>query len=105
MPSSQRLASDAILRPSLVHPQPIRQLRDLTRYRRPLIRDRGRERQRAEKLLEDAQIKLGTVLRDPFGRSGRPIMDALVAGQRNPKTLASWRKVALGPRPRSWRRR
>jgi transposase len=84
-----KLAERGMLRPSLVHPKPIRQLRDLTRYRRSLIRDRSRERQRVEKLLEDAQIKLGTVLRDPFGKSGRAIMDALVAGQRNPKVLAS----------------
>ena len=83
-----KLAERGMLRPSLVHPKPIRQLRDLTRYRRLLIRDRTRERQRTEKLLEDAQIKLGTVLSDPFGVSGRAIMDALVAGQRNPKTLA-----------------
>lgn len=93
-----KLAERGMVRPSLVHPQPIRQLRDLTRYRRSLIRDRTRERQRAEKLLEDAQIKLGTVLRDPFGGTGRAIMDALVAGQRNPKTLAALAKGRARPK-------
>lgn len=87
-----KLAERGMLRPSLVHPKPVRQLRDLTRYRRSLMRDRTRERQRAEKLLDDAQIKLGTVLRDPFGKSGRAIMDALIAGQRNPKALAALAK-------------
>jgi transposase len=74
--------------PSLVHPKPIRQLRDLTRYRRSLIRERTREKQRAEKLLEDAQIKISSVISDIFGVSGRTMLEALIAGPRNPKTLA-----------------
>jgi transposase len=74
--------------PSLVHPKPIRQLRDLTRYRRSLIRERTREKQRVEKLLEDAQIKLSSVISDVFGVSGREMLEALIAGQRSPKTLA-----------------
>jgi len=79
--------------PSLVHPKPIRQLRDLTRYRRSLVRERTREKQRCEKLLEDAQIKLSSVISDIFGVSGRKMLDALIAGQRDPKILAS---MALG---------
>jgi transposase len=74
--------------PSLVHPKPIRQLRDLTRYRRSLIRERTREKQRVEKLLEDAQIKLSSVIADIFGVSGRQMLEALIAGQRNPRALA-----------------
>ena len=74
--------------PSLVHPKPIRQLRDLTRYRRSLIRERTREKQRVEKLLEDAQIKLSSVIADIFGVSGRQMLEALIAGQRNPRVLA-----------------
>jgi transposase len=74
--------------PSLVHPKPIRALRDLTRYRRSLIRERTREKQRCEKLLEDAQIKLSSVISDIFGVSGREMLGALIAGQRNPKVLA-----------------
>jgi transposase len=74
--------------PSLVQPKPIRQLRDMTRYRRSLIRERTREKQRCEKLLEDAQIKLSSVISDIFGVSGREMLGALIAGQRNPKVLA-----------------
>jgi transposase len=74
--------------PSLVHPKPIRQLRDLARYRRCLIRERTREKQRVEKLLEDAQIKISALITDIFGVSGRLMMEALITGQRNPKTLA-----------------
>src|SRR5436190_19099746 len=74
--------------PSLVHPKPIRQLRDLTRYRRTLIRERSAEKQRVEKLLEDAQIKLSTVASDIFGVSGRAMLEAMIAGQRNPRSLA-----------------
>jgi len=75
--------------PSLVHPKPIRQLRDLTRYRRSLIRERTRGKQRVEKLLEDAQIKLSSVISTIFGVSGRQMLEALIAGQHNPKTLAA----------------
>ncbi len=82
-------------RPSLVHPKPIRQLRDLTRYRRSLIRDRTREMQRVEKLLEDAQIKLSSVATDIFGVSGRAMLEALVAGQRDPKRLAQLARRGL----------
>ena len=74
--------------PSFVPPKPIRRLRDLTRYRRCLIRDRTREKQRVEKLLEDAQIKLSVVASDMFGVSGRAILSALIAGQRDPVVLA-----------------
>lgn len=74
--------------PSLVHPKPIRQLRDLTRYRRSLIRERTRDKQRVEKLLEDSQIKLSSVISDIFGVSGREMLGALIAGQRSPKALA-----------------
>jgi transposase len=75
--------------PSLVHPKPIRQLRDLTRYRRSLIREQTREKQRVEKLLEDSQIKLSSVISNIFGVSGREMLEALIAGQRNPRTLAA----------------
>jgi transposase len=83
-----KVAERGMFRPSLVHPEPIRRLRDVTRYRRCLVRDRSRERQRVEKLLEDAQIKIGSVISDIFGVSGRAMLDALAAGQRDPKVLA-----------------
>jgi transposase len=78
-----------MLRPSFIPPRPQRQLRDLTRYRRTLTQERTREKQRAEKLLEDAQMKLSSVISDIFGASGRAMLDALISGQRNPYQLAA----------------
>ena len=63
-------------------------MRDLTRYRRALVRERTRERQRLEKVLEDAQIKLDTVVSDLLGVSGRSMLQALIDGQRDPAVLA-----------------
>jgi len=83
-----KVTERGMCRPSLVHPAPIRELRDLTRYRRTLIRDRTRERQRLEKLLEDAQIKLSSVITDILGVSGRAMLEAMINGQRNPRVLA-----------------
>ena len=83
-----KVAERGMCSPSLVHPEPIRRLRDLTRYRRALVADRGREMQRAEKLLEDAQIKISSVLTEVHGVSGRAMMEALIAGKRDPHTLA-----------------
>jgi transposase len=77
-----------MIRPSFVPPQPIRQLRDLTRYRVDLVNERTREKNRVEKLLEDAQIKLSVVASDIFGVSGRDMMGALIAGERDPLVLA-----------------
>jgi transposase len=83
-----KLAERGMLRPSFVPPPWQRQLRDLCRYRRTLIQERTREKQRAEKLLEDAQIKLSSVISDIFGVSGRDMLEALIAGQRDPYVLA-----------------
>src|SRR5919197_178474 len=77
-----------MLRPSFVPPPPIRRLRDLTRYRADLVGVRTAEKQRVEKLLEDAQIKLSVVASDIFGVSGRAMLAALLAGERDPKVLA-----------------
>jgi transposase len=81
-------------RPSLVQPPEIRRLRDLTRYRRALVQDRTREQQRVEKLLEDAQIKISAVLSNLHGVTGRAIMEALIAGERDPRTLAALAKAS-----------
>jgi transposase len=83
-----KLAERGMLRPSFVPPPWQRELRDLCRYRRTLIQERTREKQRAEKLLEDAQIKLSSVISDIFGVSGRDMLEALIAGQRDPYVLA-----------------
>jgi transposase len=76
------------MRPSFVPPPPIRRLRDLTRYRVDLVAGCTAEKQRAEKLLEDACIKVSVVVSDLFGVSGRDMMRALINGERDPKTLA-----------------
>jgi transposase len=77
-----------MIRPSFVPPPQIRRLRDVTRYRIDLVGVRGAEKNRVEKLLEDAQIKLSVVASDIFGVSGRDMMAALIAGERSPKALA-----------------
>jgi len=83
-----KVAERGMIRPSFVPPVEIRRLRDVTRYRIDLVGVRTAEKQRVEKLLEDAQIKLSVVASDIFGVSGRAMMAALVAGQTNPKALA-----------------
>lgn len=83
-----KVAERQMLRPSFVPPAQIRQLRDLTRYRMSLVAARGAEKSRVEKLLEDACIKLSVVASDIFGVSGREMMAALIAGERDPGRLA-----------------
>jgi transposase len=83
-----KVAERQMLRPSFVPPPEIRRLRDLTRYRADLVGVRTAEKNRVEKLLEDAQIKLSVVASDIFGVSGRAMLAALVAGERDPKVLA-----------------
>ena len=77
-----------LLRGSFVPPPPIRELRDLTRYRKALIEDRAREVNRLHKILEDAGIKLATVATDILGVSGRAMLEALVGGATDPGVLA-----------------
>jgi transposase len=73
---------------SFVPPEEIRRLRTCTRYRRHLTRVRTSEKQRAEKLLEDAHVKLSSVITDIHGVSGRDMLTAIIAGERDPKVLA-----------------
>jgi transposase len=84
-----KLNERGMLRPSFVPPAEIRQLRDYTRLRCDLTEERTRHKQRLEKLLEDALIKLSTVATDIFGVSGRQMIEALIAGERDPQTLAA----------------
>jgi transposase len=88
-----RLAETGLLTASFVPPKPIRDLRLLTRYRRTQIAERKREAQRLHKALEDTGIKLDCVATDILGRSGRAMLDALVAGTTDPEVLAD---LALG---------
>jgi len=90
-----KVAERQMLRPSFVPPPPIRLLRDLTRYRVDLVRVRTAEKNRVEKLLEDAGIKLSVVASDIFGVSGRDMMAALIAGERDPKRLARLARARL----------
>ena len=82
------LAEHGLLRGSFVPPAAIRELRDLTRYRKRLIRTHTAECQRIHKTLEDASIRLGSVAADVLGVSGRAMLRALLDGERDPKVLA-----------------
>ena len=90
-----KVAERQMIRPSFVPPPPIRQLRDITRYRADLVGARTAEKNRAEKLLEDAQIKLSVVASDIFGVSGRAMLAALIAGERDPKALAQLARTRM----------
>ncbi len=90
-----KVAERQMLRPSFVPPPAIRQLRDVARYRIDLVAARTAEKQRVEKLLEDAQIKLSVVASDIFGVSGRAMLAALIAGERDPKRLAQLARARM----------
>ena len=89
------LLEHGLLRGSFVPPAPIRELRDLTRYRKRLIQAHASEGQRVQKTLEDAGIKLDSVAADVLGVSGRAMLTALVAGERDPQVLAELAKGRL----------
>ena len=90
-----QLGAHGLVRGSFVPPAPIRELRDLTRARTMMTRERGREIQRLEKLLEDAGIKLSSVATDLSGVSSRLMLEALIEGQRDPAVLADLAKRRL----------
>ena len=90
-----KVAERQMLRPSFVPPHDIRQLRDLTRYRVDLVNVRTAEKNRVDKLLEDACIKLSVVASDIFGVSGRAMLAAILAGERNPTVLADLAKARM----------
>jgi transposase len=87
-----QLLEHGLVRPSFIPPKPFRQLRDLTRYRRAVIEERGRETQRLHKVLEDAGVKLSSVASSVLTKSGREMIDALIAGERDPAVLAEMAK-------------
>jgi transposase len=84
-----QLLECGLLTGSFVPPREVRELRDVTRYRRRLVEDRTRELLRLQKLLEDAQVKLDSVVSDISGVTARSILDALCAGERDPEALAA----------------
>ena len=89
------LVEHGLVRPSFVPPADIRALRDLTRYRRTLVEERTRAIQRLEKVMQDAGIKLTSVASTLLGKSGRAIIDALLAGVSDPVMLAELAKGRL----------
>jgi transposase len=90
-----KVAERQMIRASFVPPPQIRRLRDVTRYRIDLVGVRTAEKQRVEKLLEDACIKLSVVASDIFGKSGRAMLNAMAAGERSPKALAQLAQSVL----------
>jgi len=87
-----QLLEHGLVRPSFIPPRPTREQRDLTRYRKSVIEERGRETQRLHKVLEDAGVKLSSVASSVLTKSGREMIDALIAGQRDPEVLAEMAK-------------
>ena len=90
-----KLNERGMLRPSFIPPVEIRRLRGYTRLRTELTEERSRHKQRLEKLLEDALIKLSSVATDFLGVSGRAMIEALIAGERDPQVLAAMAKGKL----------
>jgi transposase len=88
-----QLLEAGLLKACLVPSKPIRTLRNLTRYRKNLIRDRQREANRLHKVMQETGIKLDTVATDLFGKSARAMLDALVSGTTDPEVLA---ELAMG---------
>src|SRR5690242_20142557 len=83
------------LRSGFVPPKPIRELRDLLRYRRKLVESRSGERNRLLKLLESAKIQLANVAGDVFGVSGQRMLEALLEGRQTPQEMAELAKGRL----------
>jgi transposase len=92
------VAAHGMVRPSLVPDPPMRELRELTRYRKTLIDERVRETQRLEKTLQDAGIKLSSVASRVLTKSGRAMIEALIAGERDPRVLAQMAQGKMRPK-------
>jgi len=95
------LLAHGLIRGSFVPPTPIQELRGLTRTRKQLVREKASHVQRIDKVLQDANFKLGSVLSDIMGASGRAILEAIVRGESDPERLvelvgtSSWRRCAV----------
>jgi len=87
------LLAHGLIRSSFVPPTQIQELRDLTRTRKQLVREISQHTLRIQKALEDANIKVASVLSDVIGKSGRAMLDAIIAGETNPERLA---ELAVG---------
>ena len=100
-----KLTEKGLLRPSFVPPAAIRELRDYTRMRVDLTRERTRHWQRLEKLLEDALIKVSSVASTLTTLSVRDMVEALIAGERDPRELAGLARGRMRAKHAPWSRR
>jgi transposase len=89
------LLRHGLLKASFIPPQPVRDLRDLVRYRKSLIEEQSREINRVQKVLETANIKLSSVVSDVMGVSGRAMIQALITGEQSPEVLAELAQGSL----------
>lgn len=83
------LLAHGLITASMVPPTPIQELRDLTRTRKQLVREIVQHTQRVQRVLEDANVKLGSVISNVLGASGRRILEAIIAGEDDPAKLAA----------------
>ena len=83
------LLAHGLITASMIPPTPIQELRDLTRTRRQLVREIGQHTQRVQRVLEDANVKLSSVISDIRGESGRRILEAIIGGEGDPEKLAA----------------
>jgi transposase len=92
------LLRHGLVQGSFIPPRDIRELRDLTRRRRTLVGEGSSERNRVQKILEDANVKLGNVLSDVFGMSGQAMLEALLENKRSPAEIAELAHWSLAPK-------
>src|SRR3989440_9797310 len=92
------LLRHGLVQPSFIPPRDIRELRDLTRRRRTLLQNGTEERNRVQKVLEDANIKIGNVLSDVFGMSGQAMLEALMENKLNAEQTADLARGRLRKR-------
>src|SRR4029434_5780420 len=93
-----QLLQHGLLKASFVPPAPQRTLRDLVRYRTKLIQERSQEVNRVQKVLEDANLKLASVVSDVMGVSAREMLACLIAGQDDPQQLAQLARGRMKPK-------
>jgi transposase len=93
-----KLLRSGLIRGSFIPPKEVRELRDLTRYKRKLIQTITSEKQRVDKILEDANIKLSSIASDTFGASGKRIIEELMKGELKPEEMAELSKGRLRSR-------
>src|SRR6266436_278114 len=82
------LLRHGLLKASFIPPKPVRELRDLMRYRKTIVQERADEVNRLQKVLSTANIQLASVATDVLGKSGRSMLDALLGGLNDPQALA-----------------